>query len=253
VSLALLDPTEAKQTNKPKRLLVRVDDAGTSWSSNMGCLLACTEGIAKSIEIMMPGAWVLHAAKLLNANSKVDVGIHLTLTSEWEAMKWRPLTRAKSLVDENGHFLPLLLPRSGDERPCLAEADWSIDDITQELRAQIAHGVALLQNVSHVSSHMIGHFNDFDPRIGEIVSELCHEFNLADDALGHGLARIDGYPKFPRNTQVRTEAFAQSFANLPVGTHIFIDHPAVMSAELEAIGHKGYQDVAIDRQRAWKH
>lgn len=63
------------------QLLVRADDAGSSWSSNVGCLRACTEGIARSVEVMMPGAWTSHAAEILNNHPEVDVGIHLTLTS----------------------------------------------------------------------------------------------------------------------------------------------------------------------------
>jgi len=105
------------------RLLVRADDAGSSWSSNVGCLRACTEGIARSVEVMMPCAWTSHAAEILNNQPKIDVGIHLTLTSEWDAVKWRPLTQAKSLTDDLGNFLPLLTPRDGDRRPCLANAD----------------------------------------------------------------------------------------------------------------------------------
>ncbi len=31
------------------RLLVRAYDAGSSWSSNIGCHQACTKGIARSV------------------------------------------------------------------------------------------------------------------------------------------------------------------------------------------------------------
>ncbi|MEM9341716.1 MAG: ChbG/HpnK family deacetylase [Pseudomonadota bacterium] len=229
------------------RLLVRADDAGSSWSSNMGCLRACTHGIARSVEVMVPCPWVAHAATILNAHPEIDVGIHLTLTSEWDAVKWRPLTAAPSLTDDAGNFLPLVMQRDGDPRRSLAEADWSIDEIAAELRAQIALGVRMFQGVSHISSHMVAHFKALDPRIGDVITELCAEFGLADDAFGHGLPRIEGYPKVPRDTAARTSAFIQQIADLPEGTHIFIDHPAVDSAELRATGHAGYEDVAADR------
>jgi len=229
------------------RLLVRVDDAGSSWSSNVGCLRACTEGIAQSVEVMMPCAWTSHAAEILTDHPEVDVGIHLTLTSEWDAVKWRPLTYAPSLTDENGNFLPLLLPREGDGRPCLADADWSFEEIANEFRAQVSLGVAKFRNASHVSSHMLTHFRDFDARLGDVVSDLCHEFGLKDDAFGHGLPRIEGYPKFPRDSEKRIEAFAQGLHDLEAGTYIFVDHPAVPSPELSATGHDGYEDVDADR------
>ncbi|MEN0002468.1 MAG: ChbG/HpnK family deacetylase, partial [Pseudomonadota bacterium] len=148
-------------------LLVRADDAGSSWSSNMGCLRACTDGIAGSVEVMMPCGWVSHAARLFGERREIDVGIHLTLTSEWEAVRWRPLTHAASLIDDDGFFLPLLMPRDGDTRPCLAQADWQLDDIAGELRAQIMLGKALFAHASHVSTHMIRHLKALDPRIGE--------------------------------------------------------------------------------------
>lgn len=216
-------------------------------SSNLGCLNACTQGIAKSIEVMMPGAWVSQAARLYNAYPEIDIGIHLTLTSEWDNVKWRPLTQAPSLTDENGNFLPKIAPSAEDQRPNLRQADWSFDEIADEFRAQITLGLAMFNHVSHVSSHMLKHFKDFDPRLGELITNLCHEFDLADDAFGHGLPRIEGYPKFPRDTRHRVEAFTKQLAELNPGTYIFIDHPAVASQELDAIGHTGYEDVAADR------
>ncbi len=77
--------------------------------------------------------------------------------------------------------------------------------------------------------------------------DLCREFGLKDDAFGHGLPRIEGYPKFPRDTDQRIEAFARQLDELEAGTYIFIDHPAVSSPELSATRHKGYEDVAEDR------
>lgn len=195
----------------------------------------------------MPCAWTLHAAEILNNQPDIDVGIHLTLTSEWDAVKWRPLTQAKSLTDDMGNFLPMLTPRGGDGTQCLANADWSLDEIAKEFRAQISLGVAKFRNASHVSSHMLKHFKDFDARLGDVVSDLCREFGLKDDAFGHGLPRIEGYPKFPRDTGQRVKSFAQQLDDLDAGTYIFIDHPAVASPELSATGHDGYEDVAEDR------
>lgn len=94
---------------------------------------------------------------------------------------------------------------------------------------------------------MAEHFKTVDPRLGDVISELCDEFGVADDALGQGLSRISGYPKYPRETAVRTSAFKDQLSELTVGTYIFIDHPAEPSAELDATGHEGYRDVAADR------
>ncbi|CTQ56348.1 hypothetical protein LP7551_04908 [Roseibium album] len=99
---------------------------------------------------------------------------------------------------------------------------------------------------------MLKPFKEFDPRVGERISELCDEFVLADDAFGHGLPRIAGYPKFPRDTRYRTSAFKEALSKLSEGTYIFIDHPAVGSEELEATSHEGYEDVAADRMTCFE-
>lgn len=230
------------------RLLVRADDAGSSFSSNVGCFLACTDGIARSVEIMMPCPWVSHAATLFNERPEIDIGIHLTLTSEWDAVKWRPLTHAPSLTDDNGFFLPLVMPRGDDDRPCLANANWSIDEIVNEFSAQMSLGISMFGSASHISSHMLRHFKDFDPKLGDVIADLCAKFGLKDDAFGYGLPRLEGYPKLPRDADHRTAAFVDQIAELEAGTYIFIDHPAVASAELDATGHEGYEDVAEDRR-----
>jgi len=229
------------------RLLVRADDAGSCWASNHGCLNACADGIASSVEVMMPCAWVTDAARLFADRPDVDIGIHLTLTSEWSGVKWRPLTHAQSLVDRHGCFLPLLQDRANDDRPSLGSRQWNIDEVTAEFRAQIALGVDLFANASHVSCHMTRHFADFDPRLGAVVSGLCAEFGLLDDPFGHGLPRFSPYPAVPRDSQARISCFVEALCGLAPGTHIFIDHPAVDCGELEALGHPGYEDVRADR------
>ncbi|WP_152503458.1 ChbG/HpnK family deacetylase [Labrenzia sp. THAF82] len=230
------------------RLLVRADDAGSCLASNEGCLDACLNGIARSVEVMMPCAWVPHAAEIFNQRPQIDIGIHLTLTSEWDRIKWRPLTAARSLVDSSGNFHPLLSPRARDERCALQDVDWCFDEVVAEFRAQIELGVRTFRSASHVSAHMVRHFADFDPRFSEIVSSLCEEFGLKDDAFGHGLPRFQGYPPTPRMTDDRVSAFCENLAGLSTGTHIFIDHPAVQSDELSMLGHRGYEDVDQDRR-----
>ena len=195
----------------------------------------------------MPGPWVEHAAALLQRYPEIDVGIHLTLTSEWDALKWRPLTRAGSLVDDDGYFLPLLMPRPGDARPNLLESRWSVDDVAAELRAQIAFGLARFPNASHISAHMTRYLSEFHASVGDVVSELCEESGLRNDIEGRQVSRFQGYAKFPRDAGGRIRSFVDRLQQLEPGDHIFIDHPACDTAEMAAIGHAGYEDVREDR------
>ena len=88
--------------------------------------------------VIVPGPWFLEAARLLKDNPGLDVGVHLAITSEWENVKWRPLTYAKSLVDADGYFFPTVAPRPGfPPNRSIKEAAWKLDEIETELRAQL--------------------------------------------------------------------------------------------------------------------
>jgi hypothetical protein len=123
------------------RLLVRSDDMGAAHGINEGCFRSVKDGIARSIEVIVPGPWFLEAARMLKELPNVDVGIHLCLTSEWEKVKWRPLTSAPSLVDKDGYFYPMVRQRK-DFPPgtALLDAPPKLDEVERELRAQIEAG-----------------------------------------------------------------------------------------------------------------
>jgi predicted glycoside hydrolase/deacetylase ChbG (UPF0249 family) len=92
----------------PPRLIVRGDDMGYSHAGNMAILRSYKEGIETSIEVLVPSPWFPEAVRVLAENPAVDVGIHLTLTSEWDNIKWRPLSTCPSLRDADGYFYPMV-------------------------------------------------------------------------------------------------------------------------------------------------
>ncbi|MGC9343938.1 MAG: ChbG/HpnK family deacetylase, partial [Bacteroidales bacterium] len=126
------------QTDNQIRLLVRGDDIGSFHAANIGCIESYKNGIMQSVEIMVPCPWYPEAVKLLNENPGLDVGVHLVMTSEWENMKWRPLTGISSFTDDQGYFFPMVWPNENfPPGESLRESDWHIDDVESELRAQI--------------------------------------------------------------------------------------------------------------------
>src|SRR5687767_3246676 len=87
LTLLLISFSFAQDQPKPDgeiRLLVRADDMGAAQSVNEACILTARDGIARSVEIIVPGPWFLDAVRLLKENPAIDAGVHLTLTSEWE-------------------------------------------------------------------------------------------------------------------------------------------------------------------------
>ena len=56
---------------------------------------------------MVPCPWFREIANSAAGDPALDLGVHLTLTSEWPQYRWGPLSthsRASGLVDEHGYF-----------------------------------------------------------------------------------------------------------------------------------------------------
>ena len=94
VSAALVISAIAREPERsaPPRLIVRGDDMGYSHSGNEAILKCYKQGIETSIEVIVPSPWFPEAVKILAENPAVDVGVHLALSSEWDNVKWRPVS-----------------------------------------------------------------------------------------------------------------------------------------------------------------
>ncbi|MEP7142380.1 MAG: polysaccharide deacetylase family protein [Ferruginibacter sp.] len=231
---------------KAARLIVRGDDMGFSHAGNEALISANKKGIETSIEVIVASPWFPEAVKLLQENPGVDVGIHLALTSEWESVKWRPVSDCASLKDSNGYFYPMVFPNKNYPGQSIKENPWKIADIEKEFRAQIEMGMKKIPRISHVSSHM--GCTDLDKEVKALVKKLVKEYNINIDLEELGVQSI-GY-KGPRGTaDEKLKSFLNMLDSLKPGiTYLFVDHPALDSPEMRAIYHTGYENVAEDRQ-----
>jgi predicted glycoside hydrolase/deacetylase ChbG (UPF0249 family) len=118
-------------------VIVRGDDMGYSHAGNEAIIKCYKEGIEKSVEVIVASPWFPEAIKLLNENPGIDVGIHLAITSEWDNIKWRPLSDCASLKDANGYFFPMIWPNKNYPGQAIREQKWKIEDVEKEFRAQI--------------------------------------------------------------------------------------------------------------------
>ena len=127
---------------------------GYTHAGNEALIKCYKEGIETSIEVIVASPWFPEAVKMLQQNPGIDVGIHLALTSEWENIKWRPLTDGKSIRDSNGYFYPMVYPNKNYPGQDLKENTVLVADVEKEFRAQIEMALKLIPRISHVSSHM---------------------------------------------------------------------------------------------------
>lgn len=227
------------------RVLVRADDIGSSHAANEACIRVYREGIARSVEVMVPGPWFLEAAAMLNENPGYDVGVHLTLTSEWERCKWRPLTHCPSIVDADGYFFPMTWKNEKfPPKSAFLEAAWKMEEVERELRAQIEAAKTHIRNVTHLSSHM--GTPTCTPELKELTRRLAKEYGLIFDELPEEARWLDGF-KGAKSFADRPAALAQQLAAIGPGLYVFIDHPGMDVAEMRALGHVGYYTVADER------
>ncbi|MDD4425715.1 MAG: polysaccharide deacetylase family protein [Mariniphaga sp.] len=226
------------------QLIIRADDIGSFHAANVGCIESYKNGIARSVEIMPPCAWFPEAVEMLKENPSYDVGVHLTLTSEWSNYKWRPITHCPSLVDEDGFFPPMVWKNNNfPPNSSIQEANWKIEEIEQELRAQIELSLKYITQVSHLSTHM--GFTSLDPKIEEVVNKLAKEYKLEVNMEG-----VQRFPGWGRDTKPkdRIDKFCENLKNLKPGKYLFIEHPARDFEEMKTIGHTGSNDVAESRE-----
>lgn len=243
--LALLVSTFTVGQNAA-RLIVRGDDMGYAHAGNEAILKCLKDGIQTSIEVIVPSPWFPEAVKMLEQYPDADVGIHLAITSEWDNMKWRPLTECPSLTDEDGYFYPMIWPNENYPGKAVKDHALNVAEIEKEFRAQIELGLKRIPQITHISGHM-GCANISD-EVKTMTARLAKEYNIDIDpsAFGVSYARYEGTHK---TSEEKIQSFIRMLGKLERGkTYLFVDHPGLDSPELRAIHHIGYEDVAIDRQ-----
>ncbi|MCG7407872.1 polysaccharide deacetylase family protein [Paenibacillus sp. ACRRX] len=154
-------------------LIVNADDFGMCRSVNEAIKQLLQEEVISSATIMMPCAWSEDAARWSAANRQFDVGVHLTLTSEWDGYKWGPVCQRRdtsSLTTEHGYF-----PAS-----CLVvEQKAEVEQIRHEFIAQIEAALHQGIDVSHLDNHMGSVYGLETGRdFLQLVFDLCSAYDL---------------------------------------------------------------------------
>jgi predicted glycoside hydrolase/deacetylase ChbG (UPF0249 family) len=130
-------------------LLIHADDFGMSHSVNRATALAFENRWITSASVMVTCPWFPEAAKFAREHPEADIGVHLTLNSEWTQFRWGPVTpheRVPSLLDAEG-YLPLL------ESEVIEKA--RVAEVEVELSAQIEKARRAGIDITHLDSHML--------------------------------------------------------------------------------------------------
>jgi hypothetical protein len=153
-----------------KLLIVHADDLGVTHSVNAASIKALESGAINSASIMVPCPWFPEIAEYAKSHPEMDLGLHLTLTSERIYYRWGPVASAdqvRSLLDESGYFRHDWTPATKID-PQEAEI---------ELRAQIDRAYAMGVRPTHLDSHQY-RLDSTGKALFEVALRLAHQYKL---------------------------------------------------------------------------
>jgi len=155
-----------KRYKSRKYLIVNADDYGYYDCVSKGILSAANKGVVTATGIFANSPFLEEHLHWLKQCSTLDVGVHLNLTDR------SPLTSAMSskLEKWDGCFPGKFIMASW-----ILAGRLSLDEVAQELRAQIERCLAADLNVSFLNSHEHIHML---PSVFQITQKLAAEYGV---------------------------------------------------------------------------
>lgn len=153
-----------------KVIIFHADDMAMAGEANEAVISLMENNHIQSTAAMAPCPEYDEAIKWAIKNPDADVGIHLTLTSEWKTHRWKPVAdpdEVPGLVDQDGYMW-----RSVQEVVMNA----SPEEVEKELRAQIEKTLSMGYRPDHMDTHMgtVYGSNDFT----EVYLRLAEEYGI---------------------------------------------------------------------------
>lgn len=249
LSLATTAPAQTKTVAErlgyppdSKLLIVHADDLAVAHSVDAASFDALDKNAITSASVMVPCPWLNEVAAYAKAHPDADLGLHLTLTSEWKVYRWGPVEsrdKVSSLLDSSGYLWPETLP---------AAQNIKSEEAEREIRAQIEHAITAGIHPTHLDSHMGVLFSK--PDLFAVLVKVAHEYKLPFLA-----PRIPGDPlKLPSQLAEKDiimdsvvianrtlqagewkEFYGNAISNLKPGLTEIIVHLGQDDAELQAV------------------
>ena len=238
-----------------RALILNADDFGMCHDQNEGVMRGLKEGLFTSSTILVTCPWFEEAAEFARNNPATDLGVHLTLTAEWDSYKWGPVLGRRavpSLVDERGYLWQTVAQVYEHAR---------LDEAEAELRAQIEKALAAGIDVTHLDSHMgtLQLRADYH----EIYARLANDYRLPIRLASRRRMRTDGMSAVldqldaagvvtsdhlvfygPPSVDQTESYWTNLLRTLKPGVTEILCHPAIARDELKSCARDGMQREA---------
>ena len=247
-----------------KVIILHADDAGMSEGANIAISQMLETGVIQSAAVMAPCPAADDFIDWAIDHPKADVGMHLTLTSEWKEYRWGPISPAEEvpgLIDPDGmfwHEVPDVVMHASPE------------EVEKEIRAQIDKAIAMGYQPNHIDTHMgtlYGHpgYVEVFFKVAEYYGIPANAIDLSDSLVAgrfknegypidenvigiiadYSLPKLDNFTSAPKGESYEDKVnnFKILIKALPPGLTEIIFHPSVESEELKDITNSWQQRV----------
>ncbi len=224
-----------------KLLILHADDLAVARSVDRASFEALDRKAVSSASVMVPCPWLTEVAEYARQHPEADLGLHLTLTSEWKTYRWGPVKSkdlVPSLLDPSGYFWSDTGPAATHARP---------EEVEREIRAQVEAAMKAGIRPTHLDSHMGTLFARRE--LFAVLVKVAHEYSLPFLAVRTADARrewlsllsdkdivLDAlvWPENPR-PETWKESYLAVLRDLKPGLNELIVHLGHDDAELQAI------------------
>lgn len=230
-------------------LIIHGDDVGVSHSQNKATFEALKYGLVTSTSMMVPSGWSAEVGVMAKEIANADIGIHITLTNEWENFNWPPKagrTKVPGLTNDRGFMYE-------DCGPVAANA--SPEEVEIEIRAQIKAANQMGITPTHLDSHM-GCIFYGRPEYMRSYLKIAQELKIpamVNNQIMEGLIKpnqaifegidLDKIPVIdeiimaePEDYEAGLEEFySNAIENLNPGVHVILVHLAFDDEEMNAV------------------
>jgi len=219
------------------QFIARADDIGSSHSANLAALKVADAGIIKNLSLMAPCDFIEEAAQMLAARKDVCFGMHTTLNSEWDKVKWKPIIpveQGSGLVDENGYFLA--------DPKLFADTKPTLEIVMEEVEAQFERLHKLGFDIKYIDSHMFSEL--FIDGMDSEIEAFAKRKGILDHMYYYTLPPgLEDFIKNPSNP-------LRYLKSLPPGQYFIVIHPALDTEEMRQTGNASTGGEEIARGRA---
>jgi chitin disaccharide deacetylase len=135
-------------TDNDRVAIIHTDDIGMCQASVSAFADLWNFGLVSSGAVMVPCPWFPKAAEYARFHPQADLGVHITLTSEWQTYRWGPISTRDPLsgmIDDEGFFYHETQPAQEHGEP---------EYVSREIEAQVQRAFAMGMQPTHMDTHM---------------------------------------------------------------------------------------------------